>query len=46
MSNSLDPDKARQNVGPDLGPTCFGKGYKQTTLVDSYNGHGFREGEF
>ena len=22
MSNSLDPDQARQNVGPDLGPNC------------------------
>ena len=32
MSNSLDPDQARQNVGPDLGPTCF-KGYKQAILT-------------
>ena len=23
MSNSLDPDQARQNVGPDLGPSCL-----------------------
>ena len=23
MSNSLDPDQARQNVGPDMGPNCF-----------------------
>ena len=23
MSNSLDPDQDRQNVGPDLGPTCL-----------------------
>ena len=23
MSNSLDPDKARQFVGPDLGPNCL-----------------------
>ena len=23
MSNSLDPDQARQNVGPDLGPNCL-----------------------
>ena len=23
MSNSLDPDQARQFVGPDLGPKCF-----------------------
>ena len=21
--NSLDPDQARQNVGPDLGPNCL-----------------------
>ena len=25
MSNSLDPDKARQYVGPDLGPNCLRK---------------------
>ena len=25
MSNSLDPDQARQNVGPDLGPICLQK---------------------
>ena len=23
--NSLDPDQARQNVGPDLGPKCLQK---------------------
>ena len=23
MSNSLDPDKARHTVGPDLGPNCL-----------------------
>ena len=23
MSNSLDPDQARKNVGPDLGPSCL-----------------------
>ena len=23
MSNSLDPDQARQIVGPDLGPICL-----------------------
>ena len=22
-ANSLDPDQARQNVGPDLDPNCF-----------------------
>ena len=27
VSNSLDPDQARWNVGPDLGPNCL-----QTTL--------------
>ena len=31
-SNSLDPDQARQNVGPDLGPNCL-QGYQQTKLV-------------
>ena len=25
MLNSLDPDQARQNVGPDLGPNCLQK---------------------
>ena len=23
VSNSLDPDQARQFVGPDLGPNCL-----------------------
>ena len=23
VSNSLDPDRRRQNVGPDLGPNCL-----------------------
>ena len=23
VSNSLDPDKARHSVGPDLGPNCL-----------------------
>ena len=23
MSNSLNPDQARQNVGPDLDPNCL-----------------------
>ena len=23
MSNNLDPDQARRNVGPDLGPNCL-----------------------
>ena len=23
VSNGLDPDQAGQNVGPDLGPSCF-----------------------
>ena len=35
LANSLDPDQARQNVGPDLGPNCltlmvFLKGYMKT----------------
>ena len=23
LANSLDPDQAKQNVGPDLGPNCL-----------------------
>ena len=23
FANSLDPDQARQNVGPDMGPICL-----------------------
>ena len=23
MTNNLDPDQARQNVGPDLDPNCL-----------------------
>ena len=30
MSNGLDQDQGRQNVGPDLVPTVC-KGYEQTT---------------
>ena len=32
MSNSLDPDQARQFVGPDLGQTVY-KGTQQTTKI-------------
>ena len=32
VSNSLDPDQARQNIGRDLGPNCLQK-FSQTTLV-------------
>ena len=32
FSNSLDPDQAKNFVGPDLGPNCF-KAYQQATLV-------------
>ena len=32
MSNDLDPDLDRCNVGPDLGPNCF-QSYQQTTKV-------------
>ena len=35
MSNSLDSDQDRQNVGPDLGRTVC-KGYQQTTEVAAY----------
>ena len=35
VSNCLDPDQDRQNVGPDLGPDCLAvcKDYQQTTKV-------------
>ena len=32
MSNSLEPDQAQRNVGPDLGLNCLQK-YQKTTLV-------------
>ena len=32
MSNSLDPDQARQNIRPDLDPNCL-QTFLQTTLV-------------
>ena len=41
MSNSLDPDKARYFVGPDLGPNCLqglclaGSGFKLFAKVIS-----------
>ena len=31
-SDSLDPDQARPQVGPDLGPNCL-QSYQQTTLL-------------
>ena len=34
MSNGLNPDQARQFVGPDLGQKTVFKSYQQTTLVD------------
>ena len=44
MSNSLDPDQARQFVGPDLGPNCLqrlsadisGKELNEKQLVDTF----------
>ena len=34
MSNGLDPDQDRQNVGPDLGPNCLQMlTYQQTSKV-------------
>ena len=32
VSNSLDPDRARHYVGPDLGPNCS-QGLQQMTIV-------------
>ena len=34
MSNSLDPDQARQFVGPDLGSNCLQRLNHETALVD------------
>ena len=34
MSNSLDPDQARQFVGPDLGPNCLPRLSADGTVVD------------
>ena len=44
VSNSLDPDQARQNVGPDLGSNCLqrlsaditGKELNTKQLVDTF----------
>ena len=33
MSNSLDPDQAQQDVGPDLGPKCC-KSYQQAKSLE------------
>ena len=39
LSNSFDPDQARQDDGPDLGQNClYFKGYQQATLA----GKGFK----
>ena len=35
VSNCLDPDQDRQNVGPDLGPNCLQWSYQQTSTVDA-----------
>ena len=41
MSNSLVPDQARQNVGPDLGPNCLQKlSVYETSAVCSINSQG------
>ena len=39
MSNSLDPDKARHYVRPDLGPNCF-----QRLSADNTSGQRVRRG--
>ena len=33
-TNSLDPDQAQQNVGPDLDPNCLGDVVNLSRLVD------------
>ena len=34
VSNSLDPEQDRQNVGPDLGPNCLQKGLTLCMMVN------------
>ena len=38
-SNSLDPDWAQQNVGPDLSPNCLQKLSADDTSRQSVNNH-------
>ena len=38
MSNSLDPDQARQFVGPDLGPNCLPRLSADDTSRQRVNG--------
>ena len=33
MSNSLNPDQDRQNVGPDLGPNCLQKVFSRRQVM-------------
>ena len=43
MSNNLDPDQARQNVGPDLGSDCLqrlsadGTGWERVNVINQSN---------
>ena len=37
MSNSLDPDQARQNVGPDLGLNCLSRLLADGTDLTDFN---------
>ena len=41
VSNSLDPDQARQNVGPDLGPNCLQRYSADDTSRQRVNGSMF-----
>ena len=36
FANSLDPDQARQNVGPDLDPSCFQEKIFEKSNVEKY----------
>ena len=39
MSNSFDPDQARQNVGPDLGQNCLQRISAYDTSMQTVNWH-------
>ena len=41
VSNSLDPDQARQNVAPDLGPNCLQRYSADDTSRQRVNGSMF-----
>ena len=38
FANKLDPDQARQNVGPDLDPNCLSLWWKSCMSVSNFDG--------